>query len=365
VAKGLGEEPIFDAAVVAPADELLFQLVVDALGARLARSSQSHRDNSRGDRRCCAKKRSLSHTHPFYSGTRGRAKLSITLDAREPGGQSRTTMSVSRAAPASSPCALAIGGLDPGGGAGIAADLRAFAAAGAFGCAAVAVLTVQSTAGLKRVRDVPAREVVAAATEVLRNQRVRAVKVGALGGRDNVRAVANLLARHPGVPVILDTPIVPTRGSTRLLAAGALAALRDTLLPRATLVTANLDEVHALLGERVRTVSEAHDAARALATLSGGAALVKGGHMQGTYAIDVLAVAGEVIELRARRLAIAPTHGTGCTFASLIAGRLAVRGPAGVDRDTLVSAVRWGKRVHHAALARALDVGKGLRVLVF
>jgi hydroxymethylpyrimidine/phosphomethylpyrimidine kinase len=334
-------------------------------------------------------------------------------------------MSVSRAMPASSArsprsprapaaprssCALAIGGLDPGGGAGIAADLRAFSAAGAFGCAAVAVLTVQSTAGLKHVRDVPAREVVAAATEVLRNQRVRAVKVGALGSRENVRAVAKLLAAHPGVPVIIDTPIAPTRGpevrpqagrhpegaesevrpqagrhpegaesevrpqagrhpegagNPRLLAVGALAALRDSLLPTATLVTANLDEVHALLGERVRTVGEAHDAARALATLSAGAALVKGGHMQGTYAIDVLAVEGEVIELRARRLSIAPTHGTGCTFASLIAGRLAVRGPAHVDRDTLVSAVRWAKRVHHAALARALDVGKGLRVLVF
>jgi hydroxymethylpyrimidine/phosphomethylpyrimidine kinase len=281
-------------------------------------------------------------------------------------------MSVSRAAPASSPCALAIGGLDPGGGAGIAADLRAFAAAGAFGCAAAAVLTVQSTAGLRRVREVPAREVVAAATEVLRNQRVRAVKVGALGGRENVRAVAKLLARHPGLPVIVDTPIVPTRGhpegaakKPRLLATDALAALRDRLLPRATLVTANLDEVHALLGERVRTVGEAHDAARALAALSGGAAIVKGGHMQGTYAIDVLAVEGEVIELRARRLSIAPTHGTGCTFASLIAGRLAMRGPDAVDRETLVSSVRWAKRVHHAALARALDVGKGLRVLVF
>jgi hydroxymethylpyrimidine/phosphomethylpyrimidine kinase len=263
-------------------------------------------------------------------------------------------------------CALAIGGLDPGGGAGIAADLRAFAAAGAFGCAAVAVLTVQSTAGLRSVHPVAPREVTAAALEVMRNQRVRAVKIGALGGRANVRAVARLLSlpEHQDIPAIVDTPIAPTRGSARLLAAGALDALRDTLLPRATLVTANLDEVHALLGERVRTVGEAHDAARALVALGARAALVKGGHMQGAYAIDVLAVEGEVIEFRARRLAIAPVHGTGCTFASLIAGRLATRA-AQVDRDTLVAAVRWAKRVHHAALARSIDVGKGLRVLVF
>ena len=87
--------------------------------------------------------------------------------------------------------------------------------------------------------------------------------------------------------------------------------------------------------------------------------------MSGANAIDVLAVEGEVVELRARRLAIAPTHGSGCTFASLIAGRLAVRTSKRVDRDALVAAIRWAKRVHHAALARAVDVGGGLRVIVF
>ena len=265
----------------------------------------------------------------------------------------------------SMPCALAIGGLDPGGGAGIAADLRAFAAAGAFGCAALAALTVQSTAGLRSVRALPARELSLQAIEVMRHQRVRAVKVGALGSRENVRAVARLLAQHADVPAVVDTPMSPTRGSARLLAARALAALKDELLPRATLLTANLAEVHALLGERVRTVSEAHDAARALARLGARAAIVKGGHMDGPNAIDVLAVDGEVIELRARRLALPPTHGCGCTFASLIAGRLSVRASARLDRDTLVLAIRWAKRVHHAALARSVDVGQGLRAIVF
>ncbi len=263
------------------------------------------------------------------------------------------------------PCALAIGGLDPGGGAGIAADLRAMAAAGAFGCAVAAALTVQSTAGLRSVTPVAARALMAQAAEVMRHQRVLSVKVGALGGRDNVRAVAKLLARYPDVPVVVDTPMLPTRGKTRLLAEGALAALRDALLPRATLVTVNVDEVHAILGERVRTISEAHDAARALLALGPRAVLVKGGHLTGANAIDVLAAGGEVIELRARRLALRPTHGTGCTFASLIAGRLAVRTSKRVDRDTIVAAVRWAKRVHHAALTRTVDVGDGLRAIVF
>lgn len=263
------------------------------------------------------------------------------------------------------PCALAIGGLDPGGGAGIAADLRAFAAAGSFGCAALAVLTVQSTAGLRRMRAVPARDLLAQVAEVIRHQRVRSVKVGALGSRDNVRAIARLLAGHPDIPVVIDTPMAPTRGSARLLATRALSALKDDLLPQATVLTANLAEVHALLGERVRTVSEAHDAAQALTRLGARAAIVKGGHMVGANAIDVLAVGGEVIELRARRLTLAPVHGSGCTFASLIAGRLALRSSARLDRDTLVAAIRWAKRVHHAALARSVDVGRGLRAVVF
>jgi len=263
------------------------------------------------------------------------------------------------------PCVLAIGGLDPGGGAGLAADLRAFAAAGAFGCAAIAVLTVQSTAGLRAARALPARDVVAQAAEVLRHQRVRAVKVGALGSDANVRAVARLLAKHPGVPLVLDTPMTATRGAARLLAARAIAALRDELVPLATLVTVNADEAAVLAGEPVRTVGEAHDAALAIARLGAAAVLVKGGHLSGASATDVLVVDGEVTELRARRIAAPAVHGTGCTLASLVAGRLARRATARVESATLVDAVRWAKRVHHAALVRAADVGGAMRVLVF
>ncbi len=262
-------------------------------------------------------------------------------------------------------CALAIGGLDPGGGAGLAADLRAFAAAGVFGCAAAAVMTIQSTAGLKSVQTVAARDLTAQVAEVLRHQRVRAVKVGALGSEANVRALVRVLARHRDVPVVVDTPMLPTRGRTHLLAARAVAVLKGELLAGATLVTVNIAEAEALVGERVRTVGEAHDAARALVSIGARAVLVKGGHMVGPAAIDVLALGGEVIELRARRLALPPVHGTGCTLASLVAGRIARRAGVGLDGLELVSAIRWAKRVHHVALARAVDVGRGMRVLVF
>lgn len=266
------------------------------------------------------------------------------------------------------PCALTIGGLDPGGGAGIAADLRAFMAAGVFGCAAVAVITVQSTAGMRSARAVPARELRAQVVEVLRHQRVRAIKLGALGSLENVLAVARILTRGPrrdDIPLVIDTAIRPTRGDAPLLAVDARSAMREELMPHAVLVTLNLDEVHALLGERVRTVSEAHDAARALVRTGARAVLIKGGHMRGPAAIDVLAIDDEVIELRARRLPIPSTHGTGCTFAALVAGRLARSEGRGVSRDALLSAVRWAKRVHHAALSRVADVGHGMRVMTF
>jgi hydroxymethylpyrimidine/phosphomethylpyrimidine kinase len=267
------------------------------------------------------------------------------------------------------PCALSIGGLDAGAGAGVLADLRAFAAAGAFGCAVVAVSTVQSTRAMRSAQPLPPGGFVEQAVEVLRNQRVRAVKVGALGSARNVRAVAALLAhtKRAHLAVVIDTPMLATRGRGRLLAPGAVAALRDELLPHATLVTVNAHEAQVLGAGAVRTVGEAQNAARALVGAGARAALIKGGHLEGA-AVDVLALRGgarEVIELRARRLPGPDVHGTGCTLASLIAGRLARRPHAHVDRDVLVAAVRWAKRVHHAALARAVDVGGGSRVLVF
>ena len=230
----------------------------------------------------------------------------------------------------------------------------------------MALVTVQSTAGLKGVRPLRADEVTAQAAEVLRHQRVRAIKVGALGSQANVHAVARLLRRHADVPAVVDTPMAPTRGSSRLLAARAITVLRDELLPRATLVTLNADEAAVLVGEPVRTVGEAHDAALAIARGGAKAVLVKGGHLAGASATDVLAMGGEVTELRARRIeGGAAVHGTGCTLAALVAGRLAVRPTARVDPDTLLDAVRWAKRVHHAALAAAVDVGGPMRVLVF
>ena len=260
------------------------------------------------------------------------------------------------------PCALAIGGLDPGGGAGIAADLRAFAAADVFGCAAIAVITVQSTHGLRSARALDSREVLAQVREVTRYQRVRAFKLGALGSIANVRAVGRFLARHSDIPAVVDPVMVPTRGRARLLDRGAVEALQRWILPHTTLLTANAPEAEVLTGSRIRTIDDASRAAEQLRAMGARAVLVKGGHLEGRDAIDVLAASGAIHLLRARRIPSLSIHGGGCVLASLIAGRIAsaTTRPSGahlpVTDGILVDAVHWAKQVHRAALSRTWNV---------
>jgi hydroxymethylpyrimidine/phosphomethylpyrimidine kinase len=262
---------------------------------------------------------------------------------------------------------LAIGGLDPGGGAGVLADARAIHRAGAFACAAVAVLTVQSTSGMRAATPVGKRELIAECTEVVKHQRVRAIKVGALGSEENARAVGDFLAIHRDIPAVVDTVMIPTRGRARLLEERAVATLRKRVLPHAALVTVNAPEAEVLTGLRVTRLDEAHDALLALLRLGCRAVLLKGGHLGGPHAVDLLAIAptgsqraaASVIELSAPRLVMLPTHGGGCVLASLIAGGLAA-----APERVLAEAVRWAKDVHHEALRVSSDVGGDLRVLL-
>lgn len=274
---------------------------------------------------------------------------------------------MAKTVPASVPCALTISGLDPGGGAGLAADLRAFSLAGAFGCAVASVLTIQSTSGLRGVRPVSPALVVAQAREVLAHQDVRAIKVGALATSQNVRKVAELLAIHRDLPCVVDPVMIPTRGPGRLLQASATAALKKHLVPRATLVTANAPEAEALTALRVLDLASATAAAQRLVEMGATAALVKGGHFNALAkeATDVLVIGKKVIVLAAPRLKLPPLHGGGCMLASLVAGRLAVDSKKDALPQRLDDAVRWARRAHHRLLEKnVFDVGGALRVLV-
>ena len=270
------------------------------------------------------------------------------------------------------PTALTIAGLDPSGGAGIAADLRAFAAAGAWGAAVCAALTVQSTRGVRSARAVSTKLVIAQADEVLDDARVLAIKTGALGSAANVRAVARLVEAHPGIPAVVDPVMLPSRNAgenkgARLDGPGSLPALRR-LARAATLVTPNLAEASALLGgATIRSDKDARDAGVALVEAGSRAVLVKGGHGVGAEAVDWLIVGAQtkrVVRIALPRRKTPPLHGTGCTLASLIAGRLAAKS-AGVmpGADDLIAAVRWARGRLDAAIRAPLTTGHGLLVL--
>jgi hydroxymethylpyrimidine/phosphomethylpyrimidine kinase len=261
------------------------------------------------------------------------------------------------------PTALAIAGLDPSGGAGVFADLRAFAAASVWGCGVVAVTTVQSTAGLRSSRPVPSRQLLEQLRELRRHERIRSIKIGALGSAANARAIGRWLATVRGIPVVLDPVMRASRGASRarLLERAAGPAL-FALMKRVTLVTPNAEEAATLLEMPVRSIRDAERAARALVLLGPRAALVKGGHLDlgSREATDVLAIGRRLVHFRAARVK-EELHGTGCALSSLIAGRLARA--RRIDDDAIVGAVRWAKRKLTRALARPLEIGDGLRVL--
>lgn len=258
--------------------------------------------------------------------------------------------------------ALTIAGSDPSGGAGIQADLKTFAALGGYGCAVLTGLTAQATTGVTRVLPVPADMVTAQLETLFADVAVDAVKIGMTTDAAVARAVADALRdlRSAGSApfVVLDPVMVATSGD-RLLAADAEAVLRDELLPLADLVTPNLPEAAVLLGvEQARDGAEAADQARALLGLGARFALVKGGHLASTEAVDHLAGPEpgsgpvDVVAVTAPRVPTRNTHGTGCTLSSACA----VLRPA---HDGWEPTVRAAKEYLTGALRAADDLVVG------
>ena len=221
--------------------------------------------------------------------------------------------------------ALTIAGSDSGGGAGVQADLKTFAALGVFGASAFTALTAQNTLGVRGVHPVPAAFVLAQVEAVLEDLDVRAVKTGMLATSENVRAVAGLAAAGR-LPLLVVDPVMVASSGDRLLEQSAERAYVDELLPYAAVLTPNLLEAQVLLGASIDTLAEQRDAARALGALGPQVVVVKGGHATSDTAdeaVDVVWDGQAVNELRAPRIATENNHGTGCTFASAIAAGLA------------------------------------------
>lgn len=252
------------------------------------------------------------------------------------------------------PIAMTIAGSDSGGGAGIQADLKTFAALGVYGCSAIASLTAQNTRGVQGVFPIPPGFVQAQIQSVLSDIKVGAIKTGMLATADIIAAVSESLQAYGQIPLVLDPVMVSTSGD-RLLAEDAIQTLIARLIPRATLLTPNLLEAAALLGRPAATgLDEMQQQAEQLLAMGAQAVLMKGGHSQGDTATDVLLTVDGFESFIAPRIATRNTHGTGCTLASAIAAGLA-------KNLTLRDAVAEAKDYLHSALSHAhhLQIGQG------
>jgi hydroxymethylpyrimidine/phosphomethylpyrimidine kinase len=253
------------------------------------------------------------------------------------------------------PNVLTIAGSDPSGGAGIQADLKAFSALGAYGMSVLTGLTAQNTMGVRAVLPIPPEFVTQQLDSVLDDVRIDAVKIGMLASPGVIEAVASVLgARRP--PFVVLDPVMVAKSGDRLLPSGAVAALRDRLLPLVDLVTPNLPEAADLLGvPESSTVEEMAVQAFEIAKL-GPAVLIKGGHLGGPSSPDLFLASpsSATVTMTAARIESTNDHGTGCTLSSAIA---ALR----PQRDGWESAIRDAKAYLTAALEASarLAVGHG------
>jgi hydroxymethylpyrimidine/phosphomethylpyrimidine kinase len=244
------------------------------------------------------------------------------------------------------PIALTIAGSDSGGGAGIQADLKTFAALGVHGTSAITCVTAQNPRGVTGIQptraDVVRRQIEAVFDEL----RPNAVKTGMLFSTDIIRVVAEFFENGKRPPLVVDPVMVATSGAV-LLRPAAIRTLKDRLLPLAVLVTPNLDEAQLLVGRQLRTREDLLDAALEIHERFGCAALVKGGHLQlGNDAVDVLFDGKRFTVLKATRVQGVSTHGTGCTYSAAITGFL-TRG------ESLARAVTSAKQLITRAIAQS------------
>ena len=246
--------------------------------------------------------------------------------------------------------ALTIAGSDSGGGAGIQADLRAFASQGVFGLSAITAVTAQNSRQVSDVRVMPLSLVVSQCEALFDDYPIAVVKTGMLANVAITRQIAQLATERSGIPWVVDPVMIASSGA-RLLDARAEHVMRTKLVPRATLVTPNLPEAEALLGRTIISESDLIIAARDLVATGAHAVLLKGGHLPGPEVVDVLCVGTEITLFRAPRREIR-SHGTGCTLASLIAARLALG-------ESIQPAVTAAISAFRLALEHGVVIGKG------
>jgi hydroxymethylpyrimidine/phosphomethylpyrimidine kinase len=284
----------------------------------------------------------------YFFGKQGARQMTIPLEFRYPR-------------------VLSIAGSDSGGGAGIQADLKTFAALGCYGMTAITALTAQNTTGVRAIHGVPPDMLCDQIDAVVEDIGVDAVKIGMLHSPEVVHAVAEAIDRHALQQVVLDPVMVATSGAV-LIDHPAIASLVKELFSRAVLITPNLDEASLLVGRALKTEADMELAARELLAKGARAVLLKGGHLAGDVVSDLLLMHnGPPHWMRAPRIQTANTHGTGCTLSSAIAAYLALGQslPEAVEGARLFvrGALAAGARVHTGAGSGPLNHGFAPQVM--
>lgn len=249
------------------------------------------------------------------------------------------------------PTALTIAGSDSGGGAGIQADLKTFSALGVYGTSAIVAITAQNTRSVSGVQLVDLDMIEAQIDAVLEDIGADAVKTGMLATSEIVALVAERARRWQMRQLVVD-PVMVAKSGDRLLAADAIRAVRDLLLPLALVVTPNHEEAEVLVGHDIEGDAAVRRAAAEIVALGARWVVMKGGHRPGDEVVDILHDGQAYWELRAPRLATRSTHGTGCTLAAAIAARLA-------HGDAVPDAVATATSYLHRAIERAPGIGHG------
>jgi len=246
--------------------------------------------------------------------------------------------------------ALTIAGSDSGGGAGIQADLKTFAALRVYGSSVLTAVTAQNTHEVAAIAEVPDEVVIAQIDTVLEDIGADAIKTGMLSSSSIIQNAADRLQAW-GIPHLVVDPVMVSKSGAPLLQPAAIAALKRDLLPLATLVTPNVAEAEVLSGRPVRSLADAHDAAKAIHALGPNIVIVKGGHLEGPV-VDLVYDGDTFLPLEGERIRTENTHGTGCTFSAAITALLAH------GLDTMV-AIRLAKRFIENALRHSYAVGEG------
>ncbi len=247
--------------------------------------------------------------------------------------------------------ALSIAGSDSGGGAGVQADLKTFAAFGCFGTSVVTAVTAQNTLGVRAVHPVPTAIIASQIDALAEDLPPEAYKIGMLGNEEAVATVAEVVAAWGWRNMVLD-PVIRSGNGETLLSDAGVSALIERLLPLATCVTPNLDEAERLTGRSVRNPESMAEAGTALLDRGARTALIKGGHLDSDILVDVLVTPDGIERFTRTRVASPSTHGTGCTLSAAITAGLALR-------RTIDEAVRTGINYVQSAMRAAPGLGRG------